>query len=223
MATKTSAAGEATTTAFHIATAEETIAEANRNSTYNVPTGIASSSTDGYTACAIGTQWNMFGWGDVTGLKTSRTYADYNPDTSISGNAVYDIARAQLGGSWRLPTCASVSTGNEFAAFMDKTFGSLPPDGENWMNGATYLGRQYTYTLEDENAIANTLNLSAAGRRMETSIQFLSGVQGYYRSGSFGNSVSDGYYYLNFQKDEAGISLGNAVRYYGMSVRPVTE
>ncbi|MGI6219271.1 MAG: hypothetical protein ACOYJE_05350, partial [Bacteroidaceae bacterium] len=54
-------------------------------------------------------EWDLFSWGDPTGRVQY-----YSPEweamdvqnmpENISGDARYDIARAQLGGNWRLPT-----------------------------------------------------------------------------------------------------------------------
>ena len=54
-------------------------------------------------------EWNLFSWGDATGRIKYYSPEWYSLDVSslpdeISGDARYDIARAQLGGGWRLPT-----------------------------------------------------------------------------------------------------------------------
>lgn len=219
IATKTNAAGSTPDAAFHIATAEETLAEAS-TSTYSVPTGIANSTTIGYKACALGAQWNKFGWGDATGLNTSTNNADYAKDitatgTIISGNAAYDIARAQLGGSWRLPTGGS-GKANELAAFADNSASNLPPDGTDWTVSA-YTGREYTYT--DDNGITNTLRFPAAGYRQDKEAKEL-GIQGFYWSGT-ANSYGKGREF-HFSQSEARQGY-NTDRASGLSVRPVTE
>src|SRR5699024_3050596 len=94
-----------TTVAFHIATAEETAVEGTVDSPYVAPTGIIESATNGYSACSIGTKWNVFGWGDASGLMTSKADADYVftvTSSNISGTE-HDICHVQLGGNWRLP------------------------------------------------------------------------------------------------------------------------
>ncbi|WP_455590257.1 hypothetical protein [Bacteroides rodentium] len=218
-----------TTASFHIATADETKAEGT-TSDKTTPYGAAPSSesaTDGYTSCALGSQWNMFGFGDASGLKTSETVGDYAPSftttgQSICGNADYDIARKQLGGSWRLPA-VDYTTGNEFAAFADNSNKNLPPDGENWEENSTYFGRKYTYTISDAggssgNSITNTLAFPAAGYRGGKDVNDR-GSFGYCRSGTVYDS--DDVYDLNFYKNSAGWRSG--YRYYGESVRPVSE
>ncbi len=228
IATKTNTANSgATTTAFHIATPEETLAQASATSPYNTPIGISESAADGYQACAQGTQWNMFGWADVTGLITSTSSSNYAPTltttngTSICGNAAYDIARKQLGGSWRLPTGGD-SQATEIAAFADGDFSSLSPDGIDWKTGETYTGRRYTYTISNAgstgNTISNTLSFPAAGYR--------NGATAYHRGSNddYWSGTADGAdfaYYLNFY-------TGNAIwynygRYHGFGVCSVSE
>lgn len=53
----------------------------------------------------------LFGWGDITGEEKRYREGYYAPgvrDTSIGGDARYDIAAAKLGGYWRLPTLKEV-------------------------------------------------------------------------------------------------------------------
>ncbi len=227
IATKTNAAGSAaTTTAFHIATPEETLAQAPTTSTYPAPAGISVSATDSYQACAEGAQWNMFGWGDATGLQTSKTNSDYasaiaTAEASICGNDAYDITRKQLGGSWRLPTGGNTQA-TEIAALCDNDFPSLSPDGIDWKTGKTYTGRRYTYTISNAgstgNTISNTLSFPAAGYR--------NGATAYHRGSNddYWSGTADGAdfaYYLNFY-------TGNAIwynygRYHGFGVCSVSE
>ncbi|MGI6219649.1 MAG: hypothetical protein ACOYJE_07340 [Bacteroidaceae bacterium] len=54
-------------------------------------------------------EWDLFSWGDATGrIKyNSPEWRALNVDAlpdNISGDARYDVVRAQLGGNWRLPT-----------------------------------------------------------------------------------------------------------------------
>ena len=54
-------------------------------------------------------EWDLFSWGDITGRihYFSPEWEALNVSSlpnEISGDARYDIARAQLGGNWRLPT-----------------------------------------------------------------------------------------------------------------------
>lgn len=214
IATKTNAANiGATDAAFHIATADETLAEALTASTYSVPAGFANSITASYDACALGAQWNKFGWGDATGLNTSVNNANYAKDitaagTSISGDAAYDIARAKLGGSWRLPTGGS-GKANELAAYSSS---DLSP--EDWTVSG-YTGREYTYTAD---GITNTIRFPAAGYREKKEAKEL-GSQGFYWSGT---AQSYGYA-RRFYFGQGEAKQDNTDRASGLSVRPVTE
>ncbi|MGI6219605.1 MAG: hypothetical protein ACOYJE_07110, partial [Bacteroidaceae bacterium] len=54
-------------------------------------------------------EWDLFCWGDITGKEVflSQEWELQRVSSlpeNISGDARYDIARAQLGGAWRLPT-----------------------------------------------------------------------------------------------------------------------
>lgn len=194
IATKTNAANSGTTeTAFHIATADETTKEGTKLDDYGYTPYNAipvASGTDGYVGCNLGAQWNLFGWSDATGLKTSTNDSDYAPSIttdggSISGNDAYDIARAQLGGSWYMPS--------------------------NELIGIT--GSEYT----DDN-ITNTLSFPAAGYRGGAKVCDR-GYNGGYWSGLAANLV--GAHYLCF--DSGDVIWDNGSRYFGRSVRPVTE
>lgn len=48
-------------------------------------------------------EWDLFGWADITGKKTSTDAMSYPSPEEISGNYDYDIA-TKLGGKWRTPT-----------------------------------------------------------------------------------------------------------------------
>lgn len=55
---------------------------------------------------------NLIGWGDVTGTLEDINNEKYAPDLTdtcnISGNPKYDIAAAELGGEWRIPTTKEI-------------------------------------------------------------------------------------------------------------------
>lgn len=62
-----------------------------------------------------------YGWGDPTGTLASpydNHYAVGNTSTNISGNAKYDIATAQWGKHWRMPTQ------EEFQELVNKSYGT---------------------------------------------------------------------------------------------------
>lgn len=226
IATKTNDANSGTTIpAFHIATAEETKQEGIRGADaklYNDSAPATEDATDGYSACALGSQWNLFGWGDPTGLKTSKESRDYATSvtvgTSISGTE-HDIARVGLGGSWRLPMSGDKYNGKEFTALADGKDDNLPPDGENWTEGPTYLGRTYSHTIENaghaNNTITNTLSFPARGYR--------TGKKMYYSCSSFYCDIATetDLHYWFFNSSGTGHGWGGYD--WGRSVRPVSE
>lgn len=180
--------------AFHIATDTETKGE--------------TTTTDyqSYSNRSIGSQWDLFGWGDATGLKTSQNNGDYGPSGSanICGNASYDIARAQLGGSWHLSVRIELES-------MSNLLLNFPGSWDN-----TVQTRSYTYTISNS-SITNTLAFPAAGYREGTGV-IAHHVLGYYWSGW---GLLDSANSLCFYS--AYVYEGNLERYDGMSVRPVSE
>ena len=180
--------------AFHIATDTETKGE--------------TTTTDyqSYSNRSIGSQWDLFGWGDATGLKTSQNNGDYGPSGSanICGNASYDIARAQLGGSWHL-----------FGRIEMESMYRLLASSGSWDN--TVQIRSYTYTISNS-SITNTLAFPAAGYREGTGV-ITHRAYGYYWNGA-----------RNFSNISQCLCIyfGDALetsfnRYCGISVRPVSE
>lgn len=217
-----------TVTSFHIATAAETLQENSTDSPFDVSSKIESSS-NGYSACAVGSQWNMFGWGDPDGLITSRNQEDYAPGvmTDICGTE-YDIARVQLGRSWRLPTTPDENDGNdnECAALDDSEKAGLLPDGENWMDGSTFMGRSFTHKIENAgtegNTITNTLLFPAPGSsNMPTATGVIYRNEfGCFWGGTIFNDLG--------QASSIGFEIKGAYifysdRFFGFAVRPVTE
>lgn len=185
-----------TKAAFHIASEDEAKTMENdadkslpENITFDAKTGAdyndPTKGLDGYQECAAGSRWDRFGWGDASGLMTSYNYQkyaakdEYEPTQygtvtwlSISGKTEYDIARAKLGGSWRLPAGGNRDNGGkgEFRTFIDDTR----------FNKTT---GQYTYTVYADNgkSITNTIWLPYTGDRNGTDIGNKS--QGCYWSG----------------------------------------
>ncbi|MGI6219651.1 MAG: hypothetical protein ACOYJE_07350 [Bacteroidaceae bacterium] len=75
-------------------------------------------------------EWDLFSWGDTTGRiqyyspEWEALNVDALPD-NISGDERYDVARAQLGGNWRLPTA------NEWQRLIDNCDASFQiPSGQ---------------------------------------------------------------------------------------------
>ena len=169
--------------------------------TYNV----GASSPEGYG--------DYYAWGETTTKSdySKSNYRYYNGNdyidigSNISGTR-YDVARAQWGGSWRLPTKA------EFEELKDRC---------TW-TWTSYKGvRGYKVTGPNGNSIF----LPAAGKRKGTELNDR-GSDGYYWSGSLwpgtsfeSNQLSgSGLYFRN----DARYGLYSA-RYDGYPVRPVMK
>lgn len=223
-----------TLTSFHIATAEENRKESTPESPFNFASTITESSTNGYASCEVGSQWILFGWGDPDGLKTSRNNEDYAPGvmTDICGTK-YDIARVQLGGSWRLPTAPDSNNkdDNECAALDDAEKPGLLPDGEMQMEGGILMGYSFTHKIENAgtqgNTITNTISFAAMGcrNRLGTGTETtMTNIAGNFWSGTVADDsgkVSQVGFWQGYPKDAFTAYYND--RFYGIAVRPVSE
>ena len=209
---------------FRIASYEETVEEAKSTGTVFIP------STGGNQS-----KWDTFGWGDPTGLKTSTQESDYNKPadyTNICGDPTYDICRAGLGGTWRLPNSKSNALdGNEWIPFSDANtsysgaIAAIEPNGQPWCaEGCTSkgtsqhtCGRSYSYTIPGTD-ITNTLIFPAVSTsrgkigRYWTSYFYTGGAGCYWFQ--FGHIYGD---------EHKGGGLGGTQAYQRAAVRPVTE
>lgn len=119
---------------------------------------------------------------------------------NISGTQ-YDVARAQWGGSWRMPTLAECQELIDKCTWTWTTYNGVKGQKVTGPNG-------------------NSIFLPAAGYRDGTSVDG-QGSYGYYWSGTLYEGLSYYAYCLHFRYGDAGWD-GNS-RYYGLSVRPVSE
>ncbi len=147
---------------------------------------------------------NYYAWGE-TSTKSSYTEANsktYGKDMGdIAGNPSYDAARANWGGSWRLPTLEEI---DELVDRCDATWTTM-----NGHNGRKVTGPN-----------GNSIFLPAAGWRYGTSLNN-TGESGYYWSSTPYESSTNDAYDLNF---DAGYFSGDwNGRCYGLSVRPVSD
>ncbi|MBQ0095960.1 MAG: hypothetical protein KBT49_09310, partial [Bacteroidetes bacterium] len=139
---------------------------------------------------------------DTTGDSFSKY--NRNQDGTKDNKTVLDLsddaARANWGGSWRMPTDA------EFQELIDKC---------TW-TWTTVNGKNGYKVVSKSNG--NFIFLPAAGYRLGTSLIYAGG-RGRYWSSSLYWSYSNYALYLDFYSDSHD-TYGN-YRYYGYSVRPV--
>ena len=152
---------------------------------------------------------NYYAWGETStksdySSSTSTTYGKEMSD--IGGNATYDVARKQWGSSWRLPTMA------EFEELLDSDNCTWEWTTQSGVNG-------YRVTSKINGA---SIFLPAAGYRSST-WRYNAGSYGYYWSSTPLGSNSYPYhaYYLTFHGGNHNTDWFD--RFYGRSVRPVTE
>ena len=157
---------------------------------------------------------DYFAWGET------ETKTEYTQDNSLtygltiselqsqgyidgSGNLTpsHDAATANWGGSWRMPTKEELEELRNECTWTWTT--------QNGVNGCKLTGPN-----------GNHIFLPAAGGRYGSSL-LSAGEYGNYWSSTSAESNSDYAYYLNFDSDLLGV--GWFPRYYGQSVRPVSE
>ena len=147
---------------------------------------------------------DYYAWGEIdtkseyTGAN-SKTYSKSMSD--ISGNAMYDVARAKWGGSWRLPT--------------KKELEEL--ESKCKCEWTTQNGKK-GYKVTGPNG--KSIFLPAAGYRIGSSL-YGAGEEGYYWSSPPYVSNDDGAYRLYFRSSYRNVSWN--YRHSGQSVRPVSE
>ena len=147
---------------------------------------------------------NYYAWGEI---EPKDNYTQENCLTwgqeigDISGNPQYDAARANWGGTWRMPTKI------EFEELIDNCTW-------RWMGKLGYKG----YRVTGPNG--NSIFLPAAGNRDGTSLNY-AGSYGCYWSSPPYESTTQRAYYLDFNSYHHVTHWDN--RYYGHSVRPVSD
>ncbi len=148
---------------------------------------------------------NYYAWGETS---TKSEYTKNNSKTygnssygNIGGSYSTDAARANWGGTWRLPTMA------ELEELKDRCTWTRAKQGGH--NG---------YKVKGPNG--NTIFLPAAGCRINTSLAFASEDGSYWSSTPYSDSKA---YNLDFDLDSSRRSVPRNDRYFGFSVRPVSE
>lgn len=146
---------------------------------------------------------NYYACGEI---QTKSEYTEENSLTyekeigNISGNSRYDVARAQWGGSWRLPTKAECEE-------------LLKNCKWEWTTEGGHKGRRVI------GPNGNSIFLPAAGYRYGTSVSG-HGSNGGYWSGSLDDT---GFLACSLDFSIGNVSWGYGIRCYGFSVRPVSE
>lgn len=146
---------------------------------------------------------DYYAWGEID---TKSTYISSNSVTygasldDISGNAGYDVARAEWGSKWRLPT-------------YDECYELVNNCTWRWTTKEDVKGYSVTGTN------GNSIFLPAAGNCHGSSVSY-TGSYGRYWSSSPGTDTSYAYH-LDFSS--YGHGLGSTYRYRGHTIRPVSE
>ena len=148
---------------------------------------------------------DYFAWGETStkteyALDNSRTYGVKNM-SDISGNSNYDAARANWGGSWRMPTKG------EMEELRDEC--TWTKTSQSGVNGYKVTGPN-----------GNSIFLPAAGY-CDGSSRNCVGEGGYYWSSTPNEGYAYGAYYLSFYS--GGLNVDWYFRNRGRTIRPVSE
>ena len=147
---------------------------------------------------------NYYAWGDTT------TKTEYTRENSVtygqsmsdfSGNATYDAARANWGGTWRMPTYAEMKELINNCTWTWTT--------QNGVNGRKVTGSN-----------GNSIFLPAAGYCLGSS-RYRVGERGHYWGSTPNESGTHDAFYLFFISGTYDESWG--LRDYGRTVRPVSD
>ena len=151
----------------------------------------------------------FYSWGETT---TKSSYAEGNTKTynksyegDVSGDKTMDVATLKWGKGWRMPTEEEY---RELLNYTHSTFKQL--------NGR--YGREYTNSVND-----NTLFLPAAGSMEGSKLTNPNGCGSYWSASPFTNNDGNntGAHCLIYNAPYEYMSIIS--RYYGMSVRAVTD
>ena len=147
---------------------------------------------------------NYYAWGETT---TKSSYTEGNSRTygvsmnDISGNATYDAARANWGSTWRMPTEAEMQELENNCTWTWTT--------QSGVNGYRVTGPN-----------GNSIFLPAAGCCRGTSRDYVGGYGNYWSSTPY---ESDDNYACDLFFGSVNHYVGWSYRYFGYSVRPVSD
>ena len=169
-----------------------------------------------WATCNVGAKepWESglhFSWGNVDGHEKEPGYyfceTDYGTTpggkltTDIPADAKYDAARANFGGSWRIPTVS------EFQELRNNCT-------SEWTTQDGVYGRLFTSRIN-----GNSVFFPATGLCIE-STTFNDGNAGYYWSSSLNSNTNSRIMFLN----RYDLFTGSVVdRFLGISIRPVLD
>ena len=147
---------------------------------------------------------NYYAWGETA---TKSEYTEQNSVTygqqisDFSGNPTYDAARANWGGTWRMPTKAE----------MEELVNNC-----NW----TWTTQNGSRGMRVTGPNGNSIFFPAAGGCVGSSLGDV-GELGYYWSSTPGESYT--YYAFNLLFDSGRHTVDCFSRYFGLTVRPVSD
>ena len=144
---------------------------------------------------------DYYAWGDLKPMTDQYHGTPCREEINISGNPSYDVARAKLGGNWRMPTKS------EFKELIDNCTWEWTTKGDH--NGYKVTGPN-----------GNSIFLPAAGYRSGT-IALDEESRGLYWSATSNEGDELLTFRLNF--DSGSQSMIGTYRYRGLSVRPVSK
>ena len=148
---------------------------------------------------------NYYAWGETVTKSSygdSKTYGKSSYNYDIGGNSSLDAARANWGGTWRLPTKA------EAQELKDKC-------SWTW----TTQGGKKGYKVTGPSG--RSIFLPAAGFR-HASLLSRAGSDGFYWTSTPCEGSAESTYFLGFADSYRDVIWGG-LRFYGSSVRPVSK
>ena len=148
-------------------------------------------------------------WGEISQKSsyTNSTSKTYGVDIEdISGNATYDAATAKWGSPWRMPTY------DEMEELVNEC---------TWTWVRTSLGENPAGYMRVEGPNGNSIILPAAGYYYSTSVESEGTFAEYWSSTPTDYNGNAYTLHITYNKDSGSISY--STRYYGNSVRPVTD
>ena len=158
---------------------------------------------------------NYYAWGEITtkynysnsncptyGLSTFELKSQGYIDSEGNLTAQYDAARANWGGTWRMPTYKELSELSTKCTWTWTTQNSVEGYKVTGPSGASIF-------------------LPAAGYRDGSSLYYGAGSFGYYWSST--PYVNSDYYAYDLYFNGSGHDMGDYGRYVGQSVRPILE